>query len=465
MAKFSQQFLRSLTQPTQFEEGLFSVAQSIGQMPGRKAQMQQAKDARQSILEMMNTNTRIAETGNIAGLEDQRVKLMGMLDSTNNTRMQDLIIQELSRVEDLRTVAKPIARKRDVNTLLRAEKSLKEADDQIASLRADTSPDASIRLDAALKAKQAIQNRINALQSDVTLVTEANNAKIDAEIAALTKDEALRSALKNDMIARLKSVPVNSDEWNDLVKEASEKNLGAAVNSVITELNDLELKRLEVAKAQEEQRPLSEEEIAELKEAGVPLPPGLSNIERRRRYTVFANAQIEKSVNKATRPLDVPSEARANALVKTTLGFMVRDAELEGAPLLQDLSDKIEDLLADPEEVQIIQGLVADLTGAEIIPEIESYIKDRFPKKYAEYEQFRKNRIEESEDYNIILESVYKDDPSLDRNDPSGVDQARAEMRAEQKLSEILREVERSKRDPEVVIDTMLQSQLLGYGR
>jgi hypothetical protein len=189
MAKFSQQFLRSLTQPTQFEEGLFSVAQSIGQMPGRKAQMQQAKDARQSILEMMNTNTRIAETGNIAGLEDQRVKLMGMLDSTNNTRMQDLIIQELSRVEDLRTVAKPIARKRDVNTLLRAEKSLKEADDQIASLRADTSPDASIRLDAALKAKQAIQNRINALQSDVTLVTEANNAKIDAEIAALTKDE------------------------------------------------------------------------------------------------------------------------------------------------------------------------------------------------------------------------------------------------------------------------------------
>ena len=45
MAKFSQQFLRSLTQPTQFEEGLFSAAQSIGMRPGVKAlrQAQQAK--------------------------------------------------------------------------------------------------------------------------------------------------------------------------------------------------------------------------------------------------------------------------------------------------------------------------------------------------------------------------------------------------------------------------------------
>lgn len=464
MAKFSQAFLQAMTQPS-YQEGLFTAARSLGEMPGRMREAQEVRATQQSLVEMMNTNSRIAETGNLKGLEDQRNILTGMLSSATSDTSRDMILRELSRLEGLRDVAKPVARQRDVNTLLRAEKSLKEADDQIASLRADTSPDASIRLDAALRAKQAIQSRIDSLRSDATLVTEVDNAKIDMEIAALTKDEALRSAQKNDMIARLKSVPVNSDEWNDLVEEAGEKNLGAAVNSVITELNELELKRLEVAQAQEEQRKLSDEEEAELTKAGVPLPPGLSNIERRRRYTVFANAQIEKSVNKATRPLDVPSEARANALVKTTLGFMVRDAELEGAPLLQDLSDKIEDLLTNPEEVQIIQGLVADLTGAEIIPAIESYIKDRFPKKYAEYEQFRKSRIEESEDYNIILESVYKDDPSLDPNDPSGVDQARAEMRAEQKLSEILREVERSKRDPEVVVDTMLQSQLLGYGR
>lgn len=433
MAKFSQAFLQSMTQPA-YQEGLFTAARQLGEMPGRMREAQEVRATQESLVEMMNTNSRIAETGNVKGLEEQRSKLTGMLSSATSDTSRDMILGELSRLEGLRDVAKPVARQRDVNTLLRAEKSLKEADDQIASLRTDTSPDASIRLDAALRAKQAIQSRIDSLRSDATLVTEVDNAKIDMEIAALTKDEALRSARKNDMIAKLKSVPVNSEAWNALVKEAGEQNLGAAVNSVITELNDLELKRLEVAQAQEDQRKLSDEEEEELKKAGVPLPPGLSNIERRRRYTVFANAQIEKSVNKATRPLDVPSEARANALVKTTLDFMVRDAELEGLPFMQDLSDKVEDLLTDPEEIQTLQGIVADFSGGEIVSAVQGYIKDKFPKQYAEYEQALQNRTVEAEEFKELLDEVYSEDTSLNRNDPSGVDQERARIRAEEKI-------------------------------
>lgn len=464
MARFGRDIVRSLTQPN-FADQVSSVGMLLGAAPRARREEENQRQTQQSLVSMMNTNTRIAETGNLKGLEDQRVLLTEMLSQATDDQSRDMIIAELSRVEGLRDVAKPVANKRNIDTLLRAEKSLNEADQQIASLQSDTSPEGQIKLDAAIRAKQAIQSRVDSLKSDPALVTAADNQKIDMEIAALTKEEALRSARKNDMIARLKSVPVNSQAWNSLVKEAGERNLGSAVNSVITELNELEMKRLEVAAAQEAQRKLSDEEVKELEDAGVPLPSGLSAIERRRRYTVFANAQIEKLVNKATRPLDVPSEARANALVKTTLSFMARDAELESVPILQDLSDKVEDLLADPEELQTIQGLVADLTGSQVIPTVESYIQDRFPKKYAEYQQFRKSRIEEAEDYNLILESVYTDDPSLNRNDPSGVDQARAEMRAEQKLSEILREIERSKRDPELLVDTRLQSQLLGYGR
>ena len=460
MAKFSQAFLRSMAQPS-YQEGMFTAARQLGGLRGRMQEEQEIRGTQESLAQMMNTNTRIAETGNLKGLEEQRVQLNQMLGNARNDQSRDMILAELGRVEGLRDVAKPVAQQRDINTLLRAEKSLAEADQQIAELNNDTSAEGQIKLDAAIKAKQAIQSRINSLKSNTALVAAADNQKIDMEIAALTKDEALRSARKNEMIAKLKSVPVNSEAWKALTKEAGEKNLGAAVNSVITELNELELKRLEVAKAQEEQRQLSAEEIKELKDTGVPLPAGLSEIERRRRYTVFANAQIQKSVNKATRPLDVPSEARANALVKTTLNFMVRDAELEGAPILQDLSDKVEELLADPEELQTIQGIVADLTGAEVIPAVESYIQDRFPKKYAEYQQVRKNRIEEAEDFNIMLESVYKDDPSLDRNDPTGVDQARAEMRAEQKIAEIVREVQRSKRDPDFIEDLQLKSIIL----
>jgi hypothetical protein len=460
MAKFSEAFLQSMTQPA-YQEGLFTAARNLGGLPGRIREEQETRATQESLVNMMNTNSRIAETGNVKGLEDQRVRLTEMLSAAQSDQSRDMILQELSRVEGLRDVAKPAAQQRDINTLLRAEQSLAEADKQISTLQGDASAEGQIKLDAAIRAKQAIQSRVDSLKSNASLVTAADNQKIDMEIASLTKDEALRSARKNEMIAKLKSVPVNSEAWNALVEEAENKNLGSAVNSVITELNDLELKRLEVAKAQEDQRKLTNEEIAELAEAKVPLSRGLSDIERRRRYTVFANAQIEKSVNKATRLLDVPSEAKANALIKTTLNFMVRDAELEGYPLMQDLSDKLESLLKDPEEIEIIQGLVADLTGSEIIPAVESYIKDRFPKRYSEYQQFRKTRIEEAEDYNIILEAIYKDDPSLNRNDPTGVDQARAEMRAEQKIAEIIREVQGSKRDPDLIQDAKLQSLML----
>ena len=273
MAKFSRAFLQSMAQPS-YQEGLFSAARSLGELPGRLAEEREVMGTQQTLAEMMNTNSRIAETGNVKGLEEQRVKLTGMLSNATSDQSRDMILGELGRVENLRDVATPVARTRDINTLITAERSLKEANDQIASLQGDTTAEGQIKLDAAMRAKRAIQSRVDSLRSDPALVAAADNEQINREIATLTKDEALRSARKNDMIARLKSVPVNSEAWKALVKEAGEKNLGSAVNSVITELNELEMKRLEVAAAQEAQRPLSDAEKSTLTQETVKLVDG-----------------------------------------------------------------------------------------------------------------------------------------------------------------------------------------------
>ena len=113
---------------------------------------------------------------------------------------------------------------------------------------------------------------------------------------------------------------------------------------------------------------------------------------------------------------------------------MVRDAELEGMPFMQDLSDKVEDLLADPNQLQEIQGLVSGLTGVEVIEAVESYIQDKFPKKYAEYQQAKQNRQFEAEELQDLLDDVYSKDSSLNPNDPTGVDQEIARIRAEREL-------------------------------
>ena len=78
MAKFSQAFLQAMTQPS-YQEGLFTAARSLGEMPGRMREAQEVRATQQSLVEMMNTNSRIAETGNLKGLEDQRNILTGML--------------------------------------------------------------------------------------------------------------------------------------------------------------------------------------------------------------------------------------------------------------------------------------------------------------------------------------------------------------------------------------------------
>ena len=432
MAKFSRAFLQSMAQPS-YQQGLFSAARSLGELPGRLAEEREVMGTQQTLAEMMNTNSRIAETGNLKGLEEQRVKLTGMLSGATSDQSRDMILQELGRVENLREIAKPVAKTRDINTLITAEKSLKEANDQIASLQGDTTAEGQIKLDAAMRAKQAIQNRVDSLRSDAALVAAADNEKINREIAALTKNEALRSARKNDMIARLKSVPVNSKAWKDLVDEAGKKNLGAAVNSVITELNELELKRLEVAAAQEAQRPLSDAERKELEDAKIPLTEGLSVIEERRRYTVFANAQIQKKVDIATRPLDVPSEARANALVKTTLSFMAKNSETEYLPFLQDLSDKLENLLSDPDELQTVQGLVSGLSGIEIRNEILSYIEEKFPSDYQKYQKNQKRKLVDQQLMDQLVQQQFEKDKTLDPNDE--LDQMIAQKRADDEIA------------------------------
>lgn len=433
MARFGKDFVRGATQPA-YLEGLFQLGQQVGSAPRRRREENERRETQETLAEMINTNTRIAETGNLKGLEEQRTLLTGMLSNVKGDESRDMILGELNRFEALRNVAKPVARQRDINTLIRSEQTLQEINDVVESLQGATTTEDRIKEATAREAQRVIKDRIASLKSDPALMIAVDNELIDREIASLTKDEALRSARQNDMLARLRSTPPNSAEWKDLVAEAEEKGLGQAVNTAIEEINAAELKRLEVAKAQEEQRPLSKEEIAELEEAGVPLPKGLSVIERRRRYTVFANSQIEKAVNKATRPLDVPSEARAKALVKTTLNFMVRDANLGFSPFTADLSEKVEDLLADPEEMETLNGLVADLTGSEIVDAVKGYIKDKFPEKYSDYEQALKNRKVEAEEFQDLLDEVYSEDSSLDRDDPTGVDQELARIRADRKL-------------------------------
>lgn len=380
--------------------------------------------------------------GNDIGISTAQMRLAKLLEVETDEGRRSQIFTAIDNLDtQLKTVDATKAAN-NIQDLIKAEalyKRLESEGESRANIIANADPESDEYLRAKNEsiAMQGIKQRIDQLRKDPNTVKAVKDNRINTQIDELTKKEALLTARKNQMLEKLRSTKPNTKEWNDLVSTAKKENLGGAVNSAISELQDAELKRIELLDAQASRRPLSKEEKQELADINVSVE-GLSSAEARRRYTLFSDTQIKKKVDLATRPLDIASDARINSVVKTTLNNLVEDAELEGKPFFQDLSDKVEILLENPEEIEIIKGFMDDKTGSELTGAIEKYIKGKFPKKFEEYEQARSNKNLEAEEFGELLADEYRKDPDLDPEDPSGVDQEIAISRANKELRQAI---------------------------
>lgn len=380
--------------------------------------------------------------GNDIGISTAQMRLAKLLEVETDEGRRSQIFTAIDNLDtQLKTVDATKAAN-NIQDLIKAEalyKRLESEGESRANIIANADPESDEYLRAKNEsiAMQGIKQRIDQLRKDPNTVKAVKDNRINTQIDELTKKETLLTARKNQMLEKLRSTKPNTKEWNDLVSTAKKENLGGAVNSAISELQDAELKRIELLDAQASRRPLSKEEKQELADINVSVE-GLSSAEARRRYTLFSDTQIKKKVDLATRPLDIASDARINSVVKTTLNNLVEDAELEGKPFFQDLSDKVEILLENPEEIEIIKGFMDDKTGSELTGAIEKYIKGKFPKKFEEYEQARSNKNLEAEEFGELLADEYRKDPDLDPEDPSGVDQEIAISRANKELRQAI---------------------------
>ena len=380
--------------------------------------------------------------GNDIGISTAQMRLAKLLEVETDEGRRSKIFTAMDNLDTQLKNVDATKAALNIEDLTKAEALYKRLESESES-RANIIANADPESDEYLRAKnesiamQGIKQRIDQLRKDPNTVKAVEDNRINTQIDELTKKEALLTARKNQMLEMLRSTKPNTKEWNDLVSAAKKENLGGAVNSAISELQNAELKRIELLDAQASRKPLSEEEKQELADINVSVK-GISSAEARRRYTLFSDTQIKKKVDLATRPLDIASDARINSVVKTTLNNLVEDAELEGKPFFQDLSDKVEILLENPEEIEIIKGLMDDKTGSELTGAIEEYIKGKFPKKFEEYEQAKSNKNLEAEEFGELLADEYRKDPDLDPEDPSGVDQEIAISRANKELRQAI---------------------------
>ena len=186
MARFSQAFLQSLTQPS-YGEGLFEFGKGLSMTPVLFAEQKAAQERTARMASMFNIKregTRAHQAGQTGTLEDSIVDLESMLPSIVNKDDRDATKKAILELESLL----PDARKIEITNGAKAAI-------QIQTLLKD--PNLSD------ERKAALTNQFNSLIADSDInaaYTTARRANRSAELEAI-KTEAEISSIRNDNVS------------------------------------------------------------------------------------------------------------------------------------------------------------------------------------------------------------------------------------------------------------------------
>jgi len=145
------------------------------------------------------------------------------------------------------------------------------------------------------------------------------------------------------------------------------------VLTVMTERQDLVDKLNERA-------PLTAEEKKIITDLGFKLTDDIKT--DRKRLNTIKETKFQKELDIALRPLDPASAGLAKAYVIETLEEIVQEGDIEDLPFYQDISDKVANILEDPEELEFFLKKVEGASPAEIPSIVTDYLKKKFPKKF-----------------------------------------------------------------------------------
>lgn len=388
MARFGKDIVRSLTQPA-FANQVSNVGMLLGGLPGAKRE----EEARQERLQretdaftIYEQGLRSSEDANVAGVTAASKKLSGMLtDEVDETVRSDLMtkISELGRLQETTQTAKD---QRNITDLIQAENLLDDLE-QKGNARTENE-------DAVMK---AVQQRVDQLRQVSSVVTGAANVRRDARISELTKQESLAVAETNAMKRDLARF-VGTAQFAERAQRYRDMGLSQQVDVLEKEVLTVMTERQDAIDKLNERAPLTAEEKKIITDLGFETsgdtPSGIKT--DRQRLNQILETKFQKELDIALRPLDPASAGLAKALVKSTLEEIVKEGEIEQLPIAQDLSDKVEDILEDPEELEVFLNRVEGASPVEIDGIVRDYLRGKFPKQFAdmEAEMRRKSTVE-----------------------------------------------------------------------
>ena len=373
MARFGRELVRSLTQPAYMDQ-LSKAGMLVGSMPRRQRE-EEAKQERMQretdAFTIYNQGIRSSEDANVAGVTAAESKLAGMLETETNESLRSDIMKKITALGGLQEVTQAKKVGRNVDDLIEAENFL----DQLKE-KGDTR---TANEDVVMS---AVQQRVDQLRQDASTVQAANSKRRDARIAALQKTEALAVAEANAMKRDLSRFQPNSKEFKEKAQAYRDRGLSTEVDRLENSLLEIQTQRQDLLDKLAERAPLNEQEKKEITDLGFPLTNDIAT--DRKRLNTIRESKFQKQVDIALRQFDPATAGMAKALVIDNLREFVAKGEIEPLPIVQDLSDKVEDILEDPEELELFINRVEGLSPVEIDNVVLTYLKNKFPKEFAE---------------------------------------------------------------------------------
>lgn len=372
MARFGRELVRSLTQPA-FIEDVRRAGMLAGAMPARRREEEKKQErlARENeIFETYEQGLRSAEDANVAGVTAATGRLSGMLTEAQDESVRSDLMTKISALGQLTAPTQAAKNQRNVSDLIKAENLLAELDEKGEALTENER-----------RVREGVQQRVDQLRQNASVVTGAENARRDARITELGKEEALAVAETNAMKRDLAQF-VGTKEFSTRAQKYRDKGLSQQVDLLEKEVLTVMGERQDAIDKLNERAPLTADEEKTITDLGFKITGDIKT--DRKRLNTILETDFQKRVDIAFRQLDPATAGLAKATVIDALRKIIREGEIERLPIAQDLSDKVEDMLEDPEEIELFLGRVEGATPAEIEGIVNNYLQERFPSKFEE---------------------------------------------------------------------------------
>jgi hypothetical protein len=374
MARFGRDIVRSLTQPG-FADQVSDVGMLLGGLPGKRREEEARQDRLQretDAFTIYEQGLRSSEDANVAGVTAASKKLSGMLtDEVDETVRSDLMtkISALGKLQETTQTAKD---QRNITDLIQAENLLDDLEQK-----------GDARTENENAVMEAVQQRVDQLRQVSSVVSGAAEVRRNARITELTKREELATAESNAMKRDLSRF-VGTAQFAERAQRYRDMGLSQQVDELENKVLTIMTERQDLIDKLNERAPLTKEEERIITDLGFKLTGDIKT--DRKRLNIIKETKFQKELDIALRPLDPASAGLAKALVKSTLEDIVKEGEIEQLPIAQDLSDKVEDILEDPEELEVFLNRVEGASPVEIDGIVRDYLRSKFPKRFAEME-------------------------------------------------------------------------------